>query len=162
MSIPKYRGINSYQIPTVKAAGGASVKVIAGDFQGTKGPVKDLMVDVTYLDVHLGPTQTIEIKVRKGHTILAYVYQGEAIFDEVGNSVKERHLALLSDGAEVKVKTQKEGVDFLLVSGKPLKEPIAWAGPIVMNTQEELEVAFEELDEGTFIKGRTRGTQTET
>lgn len=152
MIAPKYRGVTKNQIPTLEKEG-AEIKVIAGMINGTKGPIKDLVVDVEYFDVRLAASKTFEHATGRGCNVFVYVTEGSGYSDDV--LIESQHCAVFSDGESVKIKA-KDDLRFLFVSGKPLNEPVVWGGPIVMNTQEELENAFQELDEGTFIKtGRT-------
>jgi quercetin 2,3-dioxygenase len=120
---------------------------------GKQGPVKDIVIDPEYLDVTVPAGAAFVHETPKGHTVFVYVIEGQGYFDEkkdklVGNG----SACLYSDGSSIAVSTGKDHVRFLLISGKPIKEPVAWYGPIVMNTEEELEVAFDEYREGTFIK----------
>jgi hypothetical protein len=172
MMEPRYRGMTSNQIQSVTDSGGASVKVIAGTVGGVVGPVRDVVVSPEYLDVNLPPGASFTHQQPRGHTVFAYVIGGEGLFCQqqdpysyaaVGESYfdmkRERligngHLVRFGDGDQVTVAAEAEAVRFLLISGKPIGESIAWGGPIVMNTQEELRVAFEELERGTFIKDR--------
>jgi len=146
MISPKYRGITGDQVPTLKE-GRAEIKVVAGKVGGVKGPVSDLAVDVEYFDVKLAAGGSFERPAES--TTFAHVIEGSG--STAGMRVKANQCALFDEGGEVRIVTD-EGIRFLFVSGKPLKEPVAWGGPIVMNTQEELEEAFRELSEGTFIK----------
>jgi redox-sensitive bicupin YhaK (pirin superfamily) len=149
---PRYRGITEDEIPVLKKEG-AEIKVIAGIIDGTEGPVQDLVVDVEYFDVELAASKTFEHSTETDWTTLAYVVNGSGYFND--KLIESQLCALFGKGNSVRIKTD-DGIRFLFVSGKPLKEPVAWGGPIVMNTQEELEKAFQELDQGTFIKnGRT-------
>ncbi len=148
MMQPRYRGITAKEIPTAKTPQGAIVKVIAGQMGKIQGPVKDLVVECSYFDVELKPNSSFEHDF-SGLNAFAYVFQGNAIFGET--AVRERQVVLLGRG-KVLATSGKNGARFLMCAGKPLKEPVAWYGPIVMNTREELELAFRELDEGTFIK----------
>ena len=155
MMKPRYRGITSAEIPTATDPGGATVRVIAGTAGGVTGPVGDVVTKPEYLDVSLPGGATFEHATPRGHTVFAYVIDGAGRFDagrerELGDG----HLVHFADGDRVSIRAGAGGVRFLLVSGKPIGEPIAWAGPIVMNTQAELERAFEELEKGTFIKDR--------
>jgi redox-sensitive bicupin YhaK (pirin superfamily) len=153
MAEPRYRDIRAADIPQVEDPGGALVKVIAGNVNGVHGPVRDVAADPEYLDVTVPAGRTFVHPTRRGHTVFAYVIQGEGTFDERGGAaVGNRHLVSFEDGEAVSVRAGDAGVRFLLVSGKPIGEPIAWRGPIVMNTQAELRVAFQELEKGTFIK----------
>jgi redox-sensitive bicupin YhaK (pirin superfamily) len=172
MMEPRYREIASSQIPTVTVPGGASVKLVAGRIEGVIGPVKDVVTSPEYLDVSLPAGKTFSPRTPRGHTVFAYVIEGkgvfcdqkdpysyEAIADRYVSQKRERlisdqHLVFFTDGDLVTVSAEAEPVRFLLISGQPIREPIAWYGPIVMNTQEELRTAFEELEKGTFIKHR--------
>jgi redox-sensitive bicupin YhaK (pirin superfamily) len=172
MMDPRYRGIAAEQIAQVTDPGGATVKIIAGEVQGIKGPVKDVVTDPQYIDVSLPAGKTFRHPTPHGHTVFAYVIGGKGLFSQQddpysyeaeGDSyfdaerdplIGDRHLVHFTDGDAVTVSAKSEGARFLLVSGKPIGEPIAWRGPIVMNTQQELRVAFEELDRGTFVKHR--------
>jgi len=152
MIVPRYREIAKDQIPTLEKEG-AEIKVIAGMIDGTEGPVQDLVVDVEYFDVRLAAGKAFEHVTERECTAFAYVFEGSGFSD--GTSIESQQCALFGEGDTVKIGT-KDGLRFLFVSGKPLDEPVAWGGPIVMNSQEELAKAFQELEEGTFIKtGRT-------
>jgi redox-sensitive bicupin YhaK (pirin superfamily) len=176
MSEPRYRGIVAHDIPEVKDAGGAVVKVVAGVVEGVTGPVRDVATRPEYLDVTVPPGATFRRAVPADHTVFAYVIAGHAVFnhqddpysyeaegdmyfdEERDRLIGDRHLVLFGDGDTIEVSAGEEPLRFLLVSGKPVGEPIAWRGPIVMNTQAELRTAFEELDRGTFIKHPRRAT----
>jgi redox-sensitive bicupin YhaK (pirin superfamily) len=152
MMAPRYRGITAHEIPTV-TLDGATVKVIAGAAGGVSGPVRDVVTRPQYLDVTLAPGATFVHDTPRGHTVFAYVTGGAGHFDDARQRlVDDRHLVGFDDGDRVSVTAGAEGVRFLLVSGRPIGEPIAWRGPIVMNTEEELGTAFDELERGTFIK----------
>jgi len=148
MMAPRYRGITSREIPVIKMEG-IEIKVISGTYGDKKGPVKDLIVDVEYLDVLLDKGKAITYDIKKGYTTFCYLVEGKGDFE--GSIVEKKQLILFKDAANITVKA-KENLRFILVSGMPINEPIAWGGPIVMNTQEELRIAFDELDHGTFIK----------
>jgi redox-sensitive bicupin YhaK (pirin superfamily) len=153
MMLPRYRDIKSGDVPVVEVANGVKIKVIAGEVEGIQGPVKDIVIDPEYLDVTVPAGAIFKHKTPKGHTVFAYVIDGQGYFDENRNKLIGNGTAcLLSDGNSVNVSAGKDGVRFLLISGRPIKEPVAWYGPIVMNTEEELEVAFDEYQKGTFIK----------
>ena len=145
---PKYRGIVNDQIPVLEKEG-AEIKVIAGRINGTRGPVRDLVVDVEYFDVKLAASKTFEHSTARADTVLAYVAEGSGHFDN--ELIESRQCALFGEGDTIKIEA-KSDIRFLYVSGKPLNEPVAWGGPIVMNTQEELKIAFQELEQGTFIR----------
>ena len=153
MMPPRYRDIRSKDVPEVLLDSGVRIKVIAGTVNGIQGPVKDVVIDPEYLDVAMPAGVTFSHETPKGHTVFAYVIGGQGYFDEkkeklIGNGTA----CLFNDGHSVQIATGKDGVRFLLISGKPIGEPVAWYGPIVMNTEEELEAAFEEYRNGTFIK----------
>ncbi len=149
MTAPKYRGLESKNIPSVKFGGG-EVKVICGEYDGVKGQVKDVVIEPEYFDVRLTADGRFEHPVKDGHNCLAYIYQGEAAFG--GKYAGNRSLVYFEETGKVSAAAGKEGTSFILISGKPLKEPVAWYGPIVMNTEAELEKAFAEYENGTFIK----------
>lgn len=151
MTPPKYRGIVNSDIPTSDLGNGSSVKVLCGEFNGTYGPIQDLAINVEYLDVHLAPTSSFEHAIPNGMNTFLAVYEGSITIDDI-KEVPSESVALLSEGDLIKAKSGKNGAKFLLVSGTPLREPIAWGGPIVMNTEEELNQAFLEIRNHTFIK----------
>lgn len=154
MMDPRYRDVKRDQIPELSPGKGIRVKVIAGEMEGTAGPVHDIVVDIEYLDVALEPHTVFEHPLGSGNTVFAYVFDGAGIFEPFEETrVGAEHLVLYQDGNSVTISASEVPVRFLLVSGKPLGEPVAWHGPIVMNTQEELDRAFQEYREGTFIKG---------
>jgi redox-sensitive bicupin YhaK (pirin superfamily) len=172
MMDPRYRDVRSMQIPEVSLEGGVKVKVIAGEVNGMKGPVRDVVIDPEYLDVTLPKGASFRHSVKRGHTVFAYVTSGSAYFDpgrdayareEMGRNYFDMDrnclcgpetLVLYGEGDSVHVTAGEEPVAFLLASGKPIGEPVAWYGPIVMNTKEEIRIAFEEYRKGTFIKQR--------
>ena len=167
---PKYRDIVSSQIPEVELSNGTSVKIISGEVSGVKGPVDDIVIDPEYLDVSVPANTEFTHPTKQGHRVFAYVIDGKGYFCKEKNPftyeiagrnyfdikrdpfVQNGEIVLFEDGEEMKVFTEEQSVRFLLISGRPLEEPVAWYGPIVMNTQEELETAFEEYKQGTFIK----------
>ncbi len=163
MSDPGYREVPVTTIPVVRQASGAVVRVIAGDVEGTLGPVKDIVTGAEYLDVSLPAGTQFVHEVQDGHSLFAYVIEGEGYFEPEGGSASDAGsseiicdngtlVAYARDGKLVTVSAEAKSVRFLLVSGKPLGEPVAWQGPIVMNTQAELQTAFEELQSGAFLK----------
>jgi len=149
---PKYRGIEKNDVKTVKKDG-MEVKVIAGEYGPIKGPVTDLIIDVIYLDVSLSKNKAFNYKPKKGYTTLCYVVSGDGMF--LSEKIIRNKLGVFRDIDKLSV-VSNDALRFLLISGKPLKEKIAWGGPIVMNTNEELHEAFKELDEGTFIKYKSK------
>ena len=153
MMDPRYRDIKSGQVPVAELESGAKVKVICGKVGRHEGPVKGIIIEPEYLDVSIPERTEFVHATRRGRTVFAYVIEGKARFDQqkdqaIGNGT----ICLFGDGDQVKITTGEEPVRFLLISGKPIGEPVAWHGPIVMNTEEELETAFEEYRNGTFIK----------
>ena len=167
---PKYRDITSSQIPEVKLSNGTSVKIISGEVSGVRGPVDDIVIEPEYLDISVPANTEFTHPTKPGHSVFAYIIDGKGYFCKEKNPftyeiagrnyfdfkrnpfVQNGEIVLFEDGEEIKVFTEEQNVRFLLISGKPLGEPVAWYGPIVMNTREELETAFEEYNEGTFIK----------
>ena len=170
MMEPRYRDMKSSVIPEAVLAGDVRVRVICGAVGDVEGPVQDVVIEPEFLDVAVPPKTEFIHPVKRGHTVFAYVAEGEGRFAQerdhpqapsASSSAGARHasygaetLITYDDGDEIMVSTDETAVRFLLVSGKPLKEPIAWMGPIVMNTQEELNTAFLEYEKGTFIKHR--------
>jgi quercetin 2,3-dioxygenase len=170
MMAPRYRGVTSDEIPAVQAAKGVTIRIIAGRVQGTQGPVRDVVTDPEYIDVTVPASTEFVHPTKPGHTVFAYVIDGRAVFCREKNPftyeiegenyfdldrspfVADGGLVLFDDGEQVVVSTEDAPARFLLVSGKPIGEPVAWYGPIVMNTREELQRAFEEYRDGTFIK----------
>jgi redox-sensitive bicupin YhaK (pirin superfamily) len=151
MSPPTYRGIASSDIPVVTDEGGAIVRVIAGRIGDIEGPVRGVATNPEYLDVTVPAGKTFEHRIPREHTVFAYVFEGRGLFAR-SHEVADGWLVSFERGDVVNVSAPTQSVRFLLVSGQPIREPIAWRGPIVMNTEDELDVAFEELEKGTFIK----------
>jgi hypothetical protein len=155
MMDPRYRDVKREQIPVVRLKNGIEIRVISGEIGGTKGPVEDIVIEPQYLDVSVPRNSEFRHAARRGHTVFAYIFEGSGRFDEQSSgSAAGGSLVLFSDGDRVAVTTSEEPVRFLLISGKPIGEPVAWRGPIVMNTSEELRIAFDEYSNGTFIKHR--------
>jgi redox-sensitive bicupin YhaK (pirin superfamily) len=148
MMDPRYRGILENEVPVVKIPGG-EVRVIAGVYKDVEGPVKDLIVDVKYLDARFKKGTLLSHEVKKGYATFCYLVSGTGDFD--GEKLEKAQLILFTEAGHISVKAI-EDIHYIFVTGKQLNEPVAWGGPIVMNTQKELELAFRELDEGTFIK----------
>ena len=150
---PRYQDIPSGKIPVVETENKSRVKVLAGTFQGVKGPVENIVANPEYLDVEIPGNSELLIPVNPDHTVFAYLYEGTANFDEKRkNPLRAGEGALFGQGDQVWVKTGASQARFIMIAGNPIRESIAWHGPIVMNTDEELEVAFKELRNGTFIK----------
>ncbi|MHB0915503.1 MAG: pirin family protein [Thermoleophilia bacterium] len=153
MMDPRYRDVKSCEIPVVGLPGGVEVRVICGRVGDTAGPVRDIVTEPEYIDVTVPPRSAFEHPTAPGHTAIAYVISGSGYFDERRETlVGNEELVLFDSGGRVRVSTDDLPVRFLLLTGRPLGEPVAWSGPIVMNTREELRQAFEEYDKGTFIK----------
>ncbi len=148
MMSPRYRGILDSEVPVVKIPGG-EVRVIAGAYKNETGPVRKLVVNIDYLDIKLKKGNAISHESKNGYTSFFYLIEGTGEFDEA--KLEKAHLMLFTEAGNITVKAIKD-IHYIHVTGKQLNEPIAWGGPIVMNTQEELDIAFRELDEGTFIK----------
>lgn len=147
---PRYRGITADQIPIVEMDNGVQVKVIAGSLGGVDGPTDDIAIDPEYFDCTVPPGETFVHQTAPDYTALIYVIGGRGKTDETG--IADGTLVLFDHGSSLKIDAAAESLRFLLLTGKPLAEPVAWQGPIVMNTQAELETAFREYREGTFIK----------
>jgi redox-sensitive bicupin YhaK (pirin superfamily) len=153
MMEPRYQEIRAAQIPVVALPGGAEVRVISGTVGGVTGPVRDIVAEPEYLDVTLPPGAEFSLPVRPGYLAAAYIIGGSGVFDQQEKELGNRVIILFgNDGDSVRARAGDSGVRFLYISGKPLHEPIAWGGPIVMNTKEELQRAFEEYERGTFIR----------
>ena len=153
MMPPRYQEIKSGEIPVLHLSEGSAVKVIAGKFNGVEGPVKDIVADPLYIDVSVPANGTFEMYTHIGYTVFACVFEGACRFGEgTKHRLNTGEVALFGDGENIKAVTGDKPARFILVSGKPLREPVAWRGPIVMNTQEELDLAFREFREGRFVK----------
>jgi len=170
MMPPRYRDVRNSDIPEIVSEGGARVRVICGRAGDVQGPVQDVIIDPQYLDVRISADSQFTWDTPRGHTVFAYIIEGQGVFcherepfsyplqgvnyfdmqrEELpGNGT----LVSFEDGDQVVVSTQEDALRFLLISGKPIREPVAWYGPIVMNTQAELRQAFDEIQKGTFIK----------
>jgi redox-sensitive bicupin YhaK (pirin superfamily) len=170
MMAPRYRGVEAAEIPEVVLKDGAAIRVICGIVADTEGPVRGIVTDPVYLDVTIPPRSRHLHPTKQEHTVLAYVIEGKGCFCEEKDpftyemqganyfdmrrepSLGNGTLVLFEKGDQVMISTEEEPVRFLLMSGRPIGEPVAWYGPIVMNTEEELRIAFEEYRNGTFIK----------
>lgn len=163
MSEPRYQEVKTAQIPEVEPAQGVRMRVVAGEVGGVRGPVREISVDPEYLDVRVDSKTDWTHRITPGHTAFAYLLEGRASFDEEASDViEDGHLVVFRDGDVVRVRTRDRPARFLLVSGKPLHEPIAWWGPIVMNNRKEIEQAVEEFQNGTFIKHGSRARRPST
>lgn len=174
MMSPRYRDIKSDQVPKVETASGAEVRVICGTLDGKQGPVTDVVSEPEYLDVTVPIASDFVHDIPQGHTAFAYVISGKGIFSDETNPfgydaqgenyfdmqrdayIRKGSAVLFTDGDRVIVKAPEEELRLLLISGRPIREPVAWWGPIVMNTEAELKTAFEEYANGTFIKHKSR------
>jgi len=170
MTPPRYQEVKAVDIPVVTDDDGTHVRVVCGSFWGKRGPVDGIAADPIYIDVSIPPGKRKTLPVETSRHTFAYVFAGSGKFcnasaplavptESVGwfdtappAAAENRSLVLFDQGDEVAVQAGGDGIRFLLVSGKPLQEPVAWYGPIVMNTQEQLQKAFEELREGTFLQ----------
>ncbi len=155
MTKPRYQDIRSGEIPEIKKENGARIRVITGAVDEVSGPVTGIAANPIYLDVFVPAHASLVQPIHRGHTAFAYVFEGEAKFvgddKDDGTMISHPRLVVLGDGDYVKVVTGATPVRFLLVSGKPLHEPIARYGPFVMNTEEEIEQTLQELRQGTFV-----------
>jgi redox-sensitive bicupin YhaK (pirin superfamily) len=173
MTTPRYQDVTAKHIPEVKEDDGTTVRVVCGEFWGARGPVDGIAAEPQYLDVFVPPLTKRTLPVETTRHAFAYVFAGSARFSNASSPravltetpgvdappvlskpVENRSLVLFDRGDEVVIQAGDEGVRFILVSGKPIEEPVAWRGPIVMNTDEELRQAFAELHTGAFIKHR--------
>ena len=170
MTDPRYQEVKSGEIPEVTDDDGTHVRIVCGSFWGKRGPVEGIATDPIYLDVSVPPGERKTLPVETTRHAFAYVFAGSGKFCNASGPLAvpteaikwadttppveadNRSLILFDRGDEVTVHAGEDGIRFLLVSGKPLEEPVAWYGPIVMNTQEQLQQAFEELKQGNFLK----------
>jgi redox-sensitive bicupin YhaK (pirin superfamily) len=170
MTSPRYQDVKATDIPEVVEDDGTAVRVICGEFWGARGPIDGVAAEPRYLDVSVAPGRTRRLPVPERHQAFAYVFAGSGTFREASaprgilteefasgdivrdHDTRNRSLVLFDRGSEVVVRAGDEGIRFLLVSGAPLEEPVAWYGPIVMNTKQQLQQAISELRSGTFIK----------
>lgn len=153
MMPPRYQDVPASSILQTSPADGVKIKVIAGDINGVSGPVKDIVMSPRYYDIHLAAGKSFEIEVDPKHTVICFVYEGSVVFEENTDKViNAGELAQLTDGNKVWMEASDMDAKLLFISGMPLNEKVAWRGPIVMNTEEELNQAFLEYRNGTFIK----------
>ncbi len=152
MMSPRYQEVLEDDIPVLSVQKDVEIRVICGSVGGVQGPVRNIIADPQYLDIKIGPNTEFVHQVEPGYTVFTYVLAGRGLFDTAqAETVGREHLVVYGDGGEVRISTAHE-LRFLLVSGKPIGEPIAWRGPIVMNTEAELQTAFEEYRTGAFVK----------
>jgi quercetin 2,3-dioxygenase len=172
MTAPRYQEVKSHDIPVVTDDDGTSARIVCGSFWGAIGPVNGIAADPIYLDVSIPPGKRKILPVETRRHAFAYVFAGTGKFCNASGPLdvptegvrwldtdppaeaENRSLVLFDRGDEIVVQAGDDGIRFLLTSGTPLQEPVAWYGPIVMNTQEQLRQAFEELDQGTFLKAQ--------
>jgi quercetin 2,3-dioxygenase len=153
MMAPRYRDIKNSQVPEAPYENGVKIRIICGRIGKYEGPARKIIIDPEYLDVTVPPNSEFNHPTIPGHTVFAYVIGGQGFFDGAqANAIGNGSLCLYYDGDHIAVLTRQNAVRFLFVSGKPIGEPVAWYGPIVMNTDEELQQAFREYQNGTFIK----------
>jgi redox-sensitive bicupin YhaK (pirin superfamily) len=156
MTPPRYQNIPSAQIPEIQREDGVKIRVIAGQVDGVGGPVKEIVAEPTYLDVSIPSGAGFYQSIERGHAAFAYVFEGAGFFEsgatDSEQSIAHPRLIVFDDGDRVTAKAAEQGVRFLLVSGRPLNEPIARYGPFVMNTRAEIEQALQDLKNGTFIQ----------
>jgi redox-sensitive bicupin YhaK (pirin superfamily) len=153
MSDPNYQEVADRKIPEATPARGVRARVIAGELAGVHGPVREISVQPQFLDVRLEPRAEYTHATPPGHTVFSYLLEGSASFDEqASDRVDNGNLVLFGDGESVRLRAGERGARMLLISGKPLKEPVAWWGPIVMTNRKELETAVEEFQNGTFLR----------
>ena len=153
MMDPRYRDIKAGSIPVVEEPDGVVVRVIAGSYGGVSGPVEDLVQSPSYFDVAVPPGGTFRCPFPRSHTVVAYVLEGQGRFSARDQELYgPEKVVLYGAGDEVRVQGMKKGCRLLLLAGQPIGEPVAWRGPIVMNTEEELHQAFREYRDGTFIR----------
>jgi hypothetical protein len=153
MTAPRYQNISANESPEVRRDNGATIRIIAGSVDGVTGPISGIAAEPTYLDVSLAPSGSFTHSIARGHAAFAYLFEGAARFGgEAASVVTGPRLVVFGDGDSVEARAGNSPARFLLVSGKPLNEPIARYGPFVMNTNEEIEQTLRELQQGTFIR----------
>ena len=156
MTGPRYQNITSDQIPEIQHEDGDKIRVIAGEVDGVRGPVKEIVANPTYLDISIPPGGSFSHPIESAHATFAYIFEGAGLFEadttDTGTPIANPHLIVFDDGDRVSARASDQGMRFLLVSGRPLNEPIARYGPFVMNTQQEIQQALTDLQNGTFIK----------
>ena len=149
---PTYNDITADMVPKV-VEDGAITHIIAGSYKDQKGAFEGNFVKATFLDIDLKPGVRWSLETNPEETLFVYIVEGDGYFEDTSNEImREKSAVLFTYGNELRVKASRDGMRFFLFSGKPLKESIAWGGPIVMNTQEELNKAFDDIHKGTFIK----------
>ena len=165
MTRPRYQDVQAKDVPEVTDDDGTKVRIVCGEFWGQKGPVEGVAADPRYLDISVPPRTRRTIPIESSRHAFAYVFAGNGTFRDASTpravrnelmndeyDLSNRSLVLFDSGDEIVIESGDEGIRFLLVSGQPIEEPVAWYGPIVMNTQAELRQAMRELQLGTFIR----------
>ena len=152
MTHPRYQEIAANQIPAVEREDGVRILVTAGAEDGIQGPVTEIAADPTYMDVTIAPGGSFSQPVPRGHAAFAYIFEGQGLFGGAGEMISHPKLVVFGDGDLVEVRVEDQSIRFLLVSGKPLNEPIARYGPFVMNTVQEIQQALQDLRDGTFVR----------
>ena len=171
MTSPRYQDISSQEIKEINDDDGSKIRIIVGNYRGYKGPVTDIFIEPQFLDIFVPPNTLKTIPVSVDKNALAYIFEGSAKFDYAssprginiersinGNEIKMQDLSgnktliNFDKGDNIKLMSGENGIRFLLISGKPIQEPVAWHGPIVMNNFDEINLAMKELNDGTFIK----------
>ncbi|MBN1997578.1 pirin family protein [candidate division KSB1 bacterium] len=160
MKTPRYQEIRKNQIPVLKQDSGVVIKILCGRFNDITGPVQDIVTDPDMFDISIPPKTLFVHPTKPEHTVFVYIYQGAAQFPvltDAGNTLNNKSICaenavLFSPGHAIKTQAGENGAHMLLLAGNPINEPVAWAGPIVMNTKEEIRTAFEELEQKIFIK----------
>ena len=152
MNAPRYREITAAQIPRLAVAEGANVGIIAGTLEGTEGPARDIAGLPRYLDVRLDPHAAVELPIFADDTAFAYVFEGSLALGVEPVEVAAGSLAVLGSGDSLQARAGAEAARFLLISGRPINEPIVWYGPLVMNTQEEIDRAIRDYQDGTLVR----------
>ena len=156
MTNPRYQNMASAQIPEIQREDGVKIRVIAGEVDGISGPVKEIVAEPVYLDISIPAGSTFSQPVERGRAAFAYIFEGAGFFEagakDSEKSIAHPRLIVFDDGDLITARASERGVRFLMVSGKPLNEPIARYGPFVMNTEAEIEQALDDLKNGTFIK----------
>jgi len=160
LTTPRYQSIAPAEIPAVPLEGGGTVRVIAGEAAGARGPVTEISIEPTYIDVELPPGGTISHPTTPDEGVMAYLFQGSAVFDGTADRaapLDARGMVIFADGDHVDVRAGDRGARYLFFAGRMLREPIARYGPFVMNTRDEIQEALRDLREGTFIRSRPEG-----
>jgi len=152
MMPPRYQEIMSSEIPEIIMENNVKIKIICGTVNEISGPVKDIVTNPEYLDISIPSETSWKYLIKADHNCFAYVYEGSISFSNEGKEVSTGSVVLFEKGDSIEFSTKKENAKFLLISGMPIGEPVAWYGPIVMNTDEEIEIAFDEYNNGTFVK----------